>query len=117
MRTTNLEHAVLGYPVSLDQYPLVQTRVVEARLHQRHCVILEIIQQVNIPHSTPLRAHPIRNSLVEVTKEAKNLLVQDTVLGDEWLRRSSPGETSNVVLIRILVLVHQLTLDTVRKII
>ena len=70
---------------------------------------------MNIANSGCLCPHPIWNGLVEVTKETENLLVQNTVLGDKRRRRSGPGEAGNVVFIRKLVLVHQLTANIWRK--
>ena len=104
--TTDLEHAVLGYPVSLDQYALVQPTVVKPGLHQSHGVVLQVVEKVDIPHSAGLRPHPVGDGLVEVTKEPEHLLVQGTELGNERLGRSSASEASDVILVRVLVLVH-----------
>ena len=103
--------------MSFDQNALVQSTVVKPWLHQTQGVILQIVEKVDIPHPAGLRPHPVGDGLVEVTKEPQHLLVQSAVPGNEGLRWSSPSETGDIIFVRILVFVHQLTVDIMRKII
>ena len=102
------EGAVLWYPVPFDQDPLVQAGVVQPGLHQGQGVVLEVVENVHVPHAACLRPHPVRDSLVEVTEEPEDLLVQGTVPGHKGGGRGRPGEPRDVVCVGELVLVQQL---------
>ena len=111
------ECAVLGYPVPLDQDALVQAGVVQPGLHQGKGVVLEVIEDVDVPHTTGLRPHPVRDGLVEVTEEPEDLLVQRAVPGHEGGGRRRPCEPRDVVRVGELVLVQQLAGHVVRELV
>ena len=103
--------------MSLDQDPLVQAGVVQPWLHQGQGVILEVVEDVHVPHAACLCPHPIRNGLVEVTEEPEDLLVQGAVSGHECGGRRCSGEPRDVVRVRELVLVQQLAAHIVRELV
>ena len=72
--TTHLEGAVLGHPVPLDEDALVEAGVVQPRLHQAQRVVLQVVEQLHAPHAPSLRAHPVRDNLVEVAEEPEHLV-------------------------------------------
>ena len=78
--------------MSLDQNSLVQAGVVQPGLHQGQGVVLEVVEDVHVPHAARLRPHPVRDGLVEVTEEPEDLLVQRAVPGHEGGGRGRPGE-------------------------
>ena len=92
----------------LDQDPLVEAGVVQPWLHQGQGVILEVVEDVHIPHAACLGPHAVRDGLVEVTEEPEDLLVQGAVPGHESRGRRRPGEPGDVVCVWKLVLVKQL---------
>ena len=70
----HLEGAVLGHPVPLDEDALVEAGVVQPRLHQAQRVVLQVVEQLHAPHAPSLRAHPVRDNLVEVAEEPEHLV-------------------------------------------
>ena len=74
LSSINLEAAVLGDPVPLDEDALVEAGVVQPRLHQAQRVVLQVVEQLHAPHAPSLRPHPVRDNLVEVAEEPENLV-------------------------------------------
>ena len=103
--------------MSLDQDALVQAGVVQPWLHQGQGVILKMVEDVHVSHAACLRPHAVRNSLMEVTEEPENLLVQGAVPGYEGWGRCCPGEPGDVVCVWELVLVKQLAANIVRELV
>ena len=91
--------------MSLDQNSLVQAGVVQSGLNQGQGVILEVVEDVHVPHAARLRPHPVRDGLVEVPEEPEDLLVQGAVSRHEGGGRRRPGEPRDVVCVGELVLV------------
>ena len=103
--------------MSLDQDALVQAGVVQPGLHQGQGVVLEVVEDVDIPHTARLRPHPVRDGLVEVTEEPEDLLVQTAVPGHEGWGRRGPGEPRDVARVGELVLMQQLAGHVVRELV